>query len=71
MTTEKKIQTKTEETQNWYNNEIKKDYIELEREKQIFINTIKSFKKDDILPKKSKVEKLSLWKRILKTLTGS
>lgn len=71
MTTEKKIRTKTEETQNWYNNEIEKDHIELEREKQIFINTIKSFKKDDILPKKSKVEKLSLWKRILKTLTGS
>lgn len=64
----KKIKTKLEETQDWYNNEIEKDKLELENEKLKFIEEIKKYKKEEILPKIPEKEKLSLWNRIKRTL---
>lgn len=64
----KKIKTKLEETQDWYNNEIEKDKLELENEKLKFIEEIKKYKKEEILPKTPEQEKLSLWNRIKRTL---
>lgn len=52
----------------WYDNELKKDSLELEKQKNELINSIKKMKKTDILPKPPK--KLPLWKRILKVLMG-
>lgn len=63
----KKLQTQTENQQIWLQNEIEKDKKELEREKNFFIDEIKKYKKEEILPK---VEKLTLWQRIKKTLVG-
>ena len=65
---EKKLLTPEEQMVDWLNSEIKKDKIELEREKQDFIDSLKSIKKEEILPKK---EKLSLWKKIKKVWSGS
>lgn len=66
----KKIQTKTEKIQIWYDSEIEKDKLELEQEKIKFIEEIKKNKKEDILPTKPEVEELSLWKRLKKTILG-
>lgn len=49
----------------WLEKEINRDKTELEREKNEFINQIKKYKKEDILPKKIK---LTLWQRIKKVL---
>jgi hypothetical protein len=35
-----------------------------------FLNEIKKFKKEDIIPQKEKQVKLTLWKRIKKVLMG-
>lgn len=59
-----------EGVQNWYKNELEKDKKELEYEKQQFINSIKRLKKDEIIPKPTEKRKISLWKRIIKTLMG-
>lgn len=53
---------------NWFESEIEKDKIELDREKQELIDRITKLKKEDILPKKPK--KLTLWERIIKVLMG-
>jgi hypothetical protein len=47
-------------------NEITNDQIWLVKEKENFINEIKKYKKEDILPQKPK--KLTLWQRIKKVL---
>lgn len=52
----------------WFLNELNKDELELQREKLKFINEIKKYKKEDILPPKPK--KLTLWDRIKKVLMG-
>ena len=52
----------------WFDTEIQKDKIELDKEKQELINRIKKLKKEDILPVKPK--KLTLWERIIKVLMG-
>jgi hypothetical protein len=59
---------RTKKILNWYENEIKRDAKELDNEKAQFINSIKKFDKQDILPEKPK--KLSLWQRIMKVLIG-
>ena len=60
---------KNQSTQiNWLEKEIKKDQVELEKEKNDFIKEIKKLKKEEILPKK--IEKLTLWQRIKKVLMG-
>lgn len=63
---EKKIQTQLETQIEWLNNELEKDRIEVERDKNKYINQIKQLKKEDIV--KVNVEKLTLWKRIKKIL---
>jgi hypothetical protein len=59
---------KTLKQLEWYQNELKKDSLELDKQKNEFINSIKKMKKTDILPEPPK--KLSLWKKILKVLMG-
>jgi hypothetical protein len=68
MMEETKIQSEMETIQNWYKAELKKDNLELENEKKMFIQSIKNFKKEDIVPKPTKI---SLWKRIIKVITGN
>jgi hypothetical protein len=55
---------------NWYQNEIKKDEIDLHNEKSKLIKDIVKIKKEDILPKQIIPEKLTLWMRIKKVLMG-
>ena len=64
---EKKLSTREEQAIDWLKNEIEKDKAELNKEKQRFISSLKDFKKEDIVKPK---EKLTLWKRIKKVLTG-
>ena len=61
------MKKKTEQLE-WLNNEKTKDKKELEREKMSLINEIKKLKKEEIVTKK--IEKISLWKRIIKVLMG-
>jgi hypothetical protein len=49
-------------------NEINKDESWISKEKQNFINEIKKYKKEDILPEKPK--KLTLWQRLKKVLAS-
>jgi hypothetical protein len=53
---------------DWLNSELEKDKLELDKEKKDLINSLKSIKKEEVLPKQ---EKLSLWKKIKKVLLGS
>jgi hypothetical protein len=48
--------------------EIEKDKLSLEIEKKRMIESLKKFKKEDLIKPK---EKLTLWKRIKKVMTGS
>ena len=50
------------------NREEVKNFIDLEKQKEKFINEITKFKKEDILPKPPK--KLTLWQRLKKVLMG-
>ena len=63
----KKLQTRKEQLQIWLQNETEKDKLNLENEKNNFIEEIKKLKKEDLLPKE---EKLNIWQRIKKTLVG-
>ena len=66
------MKTKTESQEkvlNWYSQEINKDKKELDKIKNDFIKDIKNIKKDTIF-KEVVTEKLTLWKRIKKVLTG-
>lgn len=66
----KKMKTESQEkVLNWYSQEINKDKIELDKIKNNFIKDIKNIKKDTIF-KEVVTEKLTLWKRIKKVLTG-
>lgn len=51
----------------WLEKEKNKDISDLNKEKENFINQIKKFKKEEILPPKPK--KQSIWKKILKFMT--
>jgi hypothetical protein len=62
------MKKKSEQQINWLNSEIKKDNLELDREKKHLIDQIKKIKKEEIITKKT--EKLSLWKRIMKVVMG-
>jgi uncharacterized protein YjhX (UPF0386 family) len=64
---EKKLLTREETQIEWLKNETEKDKIELEREKQRTILSLKNFKKEEIVRPK---EELTLWKRIKKVLLG-
>lgn len=52
----------------WYQTEVKKDELDIKKAKDDFINEIKKYKKEDILPNKPK--KQNLWNRIKKVLLG-
>jgi hypothetical protein len=65
---EKKLLTREEQAIDWLKSELEKDKKELEIEKLRMIESLKDFKKDEIVIKK---EKLTLWKRVKKVLMGS
>jgi hypothetical protein len=62
------MEKKNLEPQEWLKNEINKDESWVSKEKQNFINEIKKYKKEDILPEKPK--KLTLWQRLKKVLAS-
>ncbi len=63
----KKLSTREEQAIDWLKNEIEKDRADLDKEKQRFIESLKNFKKEEIAKPK---EKLTLWRKIKKVLTG-
>lgn len=63
----KKLSTREEQAIDWLKNEIEKDRSELNKEKQRIIESLKDFRKEDIVKPK---EKLTLWKKIRKVLMG-
>lgn len=62
---EKKISTKGEQALDWLRSEMEKDKLELEKDKKKLIDSIKSFRKEELV-KASK--KLTLWEKIKKAL---
>ena len=56
---------KNERMMNMLLESLKKDEIDIEQDKMNFINEIKKFKKEDILPKPKKI---TLWQKIRKVL---
>lgn len=60
----------TEKILNWYNKELKKDKVEVEKFKKDFINTIKNVDKNQMFTN-PKEEKLTLWQRLKKVLMGT
>jgi hypothetical protein len=61
------LKTEKEKNIEWLKNEILLDQQQLEREKKQFIQQIKNFKREEILPKE---EKQTLWKRFKKIIMG-
>lgn len=62
--------SKTERNQqllNWLNKEKKKDQVEIEKQKEIFVNQIRQFKKEEII---SEPKKLSLWQKLKIVILG-
>jgi hypothetical protein len=56
---------------DWLEKERNKDQLELDVEKNNFINEIKKLKKTDLIKKeKPKEVKLTLWQRLKKVLMG-
>jgi hypothetical protein len=56
---------------DWFQNELTKDKIELDKTKSDLIKQITKLNKEEILPKIPQTpEKISLWKRIKKVLMG-
>lgn len=66
----KKPLNQLEGMQDWLKNEIKKDKKELELEKLKVLNELKKFKKEEIIPNKTKEVKLTLWQKLKKMLLG-
>ena len=60
----------TEKILNWYNKELKKDEVEIEKFKKDFIKTIKNVDKNQMFTN-TKEEKLTLWQRLKKVLMGT
>ena len=54
----------------WLETQVKKDEINLHREKEDFINSLKKLKKEDILPKVVEPKKLTLWEKVKRVLMG-
>jgi hypothetical protein len=67
--TKKKLLSHPEKTQQWLNNEIEKDILNLNNEKNRFIEQIKKIKKEDIVLNQKEI-KLTLWEKIKKVLMG-
>ena len=64
----KKLWTREEQAVDWLKSEIEKDKASLEIEKKRIIESLREFKKEDIIKPE---EKLTLWKRIKKVMMGS
>ena len=62
------MKKKSEQQLEWLMREMSRDKIDLEKEKNDFIQGIKKLKKEEILPEKPK--KISLWQRLKMTLMG-
>jgi protein tyrosine/serine phosphatase len=62
-----RLKTEKEKNIEWLKNEILMDQQQLDREKTQFIQQIKNFKREELLPKK---EKQTLWKRLKKVIMG-
>lgn len=58
---QKKLQKELE----WLNKEVKKDQVELLRERENFIQEIKNIKREELF---SKPKKLSLWTRLRRVM---
>jgi hypothetical protein len=56
--------------QDWFKNEAEKDRRDLEISKLKFLEDIKKYKKEDIIPKGKVDQKLTLWTKIKKVLMG-
>jgi hypothetical protein len=65
---EKKLWTREEQAVGWLKSEIEKDKASLDLEKKRMIESLKEFKKEDLIKPE---EKLTLWKRIKKVMMGS
>ena len=61
------MRTKSERL-DWYNNELRKDQLELDKEKNDFIKEIKKIKKEDLIIPKPK--KLTFWQKLKKIILG-
>jgi len=61
--------TEKEQQLEWLKNEIEKDTIDLENEKQRIIDQIKKLRKEEIIKPKEQ-PKIKLWNRIKKVLLG-
>ncbi len=68
--TQKKPSSRLEGMQQWLNNEIEKDQLDLINEKNKFIDQIKKIKKEDIIPIEKEEIRLTLWQKIKKVLMG-
>jgi len=55
---------------NWYHKEVEKDKIDVDKFKNDFIKTIKNVDKNQMFTN-PKEEKLTLWQRLKKVLTGT
>ena len=62
-----RLKTEKEKNIEWLKNEILMDQQQLDREKTQFIQQIKNFKREELLPKK---EKQTLWKRLKIVIMG-
>lgn len=61
---------KPSEQLKWLEMQMRNDEVELQREKERLIQTVKKLKKEDILPKKEESKRLTLWQKIKKVLMG-
>lgn len=61
------MKTKSQQV-DWFQNEIRKDQVELDREKNNLINQIKKLNKEDII--KPKTKKLTFWQKLKKIILG-
>lgn len=62
---EKKISTREEQAIGWLKSEMEKDKIELDKEKKQLIESLKDFKKEDLVVHK---KELTIWQKIKKVL---
>lgn len=53
---------------NWYQAELNKDKIRLEKNKKKIISELTGLSKEDVLPKKTK--KINIWQRLKKVMMG-
>ena len=59
---------KNQQLLNWLNKEKKKDEIELETSKKVFVNDIRNFNKEEFF--KNKKQTKSLWRKIRMMIWG-